>query len=243
MRRRNVVSASLGAIAALMLGSLAAAGPEWVERMDAGGLPGSAQNTMGEGPLDQLTGGLSPGLFGRDTEDMYFIRVTDPENFSAQTIGGGMASFDSQLWIFRIVLGARGHIFGLGLLANDDVDDGISGSRILPDSTDDSGARLTEKGLYLIAITRFDNDPFSDKGEQGRIFFQEFRTEISGPDGKGGQLPIITRWSGEGGGFEGDDGRYSIVLTGVEFAFIPAPGALGLLAMAGLPGSRRRRRH
>lgn len=202
--------------------------PEWVEEGDAGSLPGGAQNTTGEGPLGALRGMLGIGFGQPDAEDMYWIRIDNPSQFSARTLSPGFAQFDSQLWLFRAN--------GLGLLANDDAPDSESGeSLLLPLANDGTNARVDRPGLYLLAITIFNNDPFS-KG--GPIFTQDLRTEISGPDGPGGSLRIIG-WSdnrGEGSG----QLEYRIMLTGASFANLPAPGVLGVFALAGLMKRRRR---
>jgi hypothetical protein len=220
-------------------------GPEWVEGSngtgDAGDLPGNSQNTSGEGPMLGLRGGLGSPLDGGDTEDMYWIFIEDPKIFRATTSieFNGFSDFDSQLWLFRPgTFGEGGGVQGFGLLGNDEAQGLEPGaSMLLRNSTDNSGAFVAEPGLYLLAITRFDNDPLSDGG---LIFNQTSRFEISGPDGPGGTRPILG-WTGEG---EGGDGNieYRIRLEGVTFANLPAPGAIGLLCLAGAIGHRRRRR-
>ncbi|MER3559011.1 MAG: hypothetical protein C4336_05870, partial [Armatimonadota bacterium] len=73
-----------------------------------------------------------------DGVDMYVICITDPNNFSATTIGG--ATWDTQLWLFRCD--------GTGVVANDDTN-GLQ-SRI-----DNSVGCLTGAGTYLLAISRY----------------------------------------------------------------------------------------
>ena len=73
---------------------------------------------------------------------------------------------------------------------------------------------------------------------RGETFDQVLPTEISGPDGLGGGDPI-SGWTGDEGTFKG---AYRIALQGAEFAEIPAPGALSLLALASFTMRRRRRR-
>jgi len=243
---KRAIALSFAALAAGIVGLSSSAqtdGPEWVEGSlgtgDAGSLPGNAQNTSGSGPMSGISGGLGTPLTGADFEDMFWIFIDDPQNFRATTSieFNGFAQFDSQLWLFQPVSFGKGGVQALGLLANDEAqgfEDGAS--LLLPNSNDNSGAFVAERGLYLLAITRFNNDPFSDGG---LIFNQANRFEISGPDGPGGSLPI-TGWTGEGGG--GDGGiEYRIRLEGVTFANLPAPGALGLLGLAATLGRQRRR--
>jgi hypothetical protein len=243
---KRAIALSFAAIAAgivAMSSSAQTDGPEWVEGSlgsgDSGSLPGDAQNTVGKGSMSGISGGLGTPLSGADFEDMYWIFINDPQSFRATTSleFNGFAQFDSQLWLFKPVSFGQGGTQALGLLANDEAQGFEEGaSLLLPNSTDNSGAFIAEPGLYLLAITRFNNDPFSDGG---LIFNQANRFEISGPDGSGGSLPI-RGWTGEGGG--GDGGiQYRMRLEGVTFANLPAPGALGLLGLAAALGRRRRR--
>lgn len=203
-------------------------GPEWVEEGDAGSLPGGAQNTTGEGPMGAIRGTVGVGFGAPDEVDMYWIRIDSPGQFSARTLSPGFSQFDSQLWLFRAN--------GLGLLANDEAPGAEDGeSLLLPLSDDGTSVRVDRPGIYLLAITIFNNDPFS---EGGLIFFQGSRTEISGPDGQGGGFPI-RGWSGNGGDGSGQL-EYRIALTGVTFANLPAPGALAVFGLAGLMRRRRR---
>ena len=102
-------------------------------------------------------------------------------------------------------------------------------------ANDGSNGGVFEPGIYYLAITEFNNDPFGDGGE---IFFQESRDEISGPDGNGGSSPHAG-WTGQG--IDAGGGSYRVDLKGVEYAVVPAPGAISLLAVAGLCARRRRR--
>jgi hypothetical protein len=218
-----------------------ASGPEWVEGGDAGRLPNNAQNTTGEGPMLGVRGTLGGTGLGLDEVDMYFINIVDPKNFRVTTWNelGGFSEFNSHLWLFRVVsdFNGRGGLFGLGLLSNDDIsgDGGEGASLIGQFSNDDSGAFVDQPGLYLLAIT-FSGDDALSNGKS--IYNFDSRFEVSGPDGPGGQSPI-NGWTGSGGG----DGelRYRVDLRGVEFANVPAPGALALVALAPFAGARRRR--
>lgn len=181
------------ALGALGSYSLVRAGPIWEESShgDAGRLPAFAQDTTPQIPLQGIRGRLEgPNLRGPgDFEDMYAISITDTVGFYARTDGGGplmigMTTFNTQLFLFDAA--------GLGILANDDVGPGELASHIhLPDD-DGFFPTLPAAGLYYLAITGADNDPLS---AAGAIFDQVTTTEVSGPDGVGGAMPIIG-WSG-----------------------------------------------
>ncbi len=193
---------------------------------------------MGNLGMSMLTGEI-------DIVDMFLINIVDPRDFRVTTdpqdgeLGKGFAEFDTQLWLFKPVVG--GPPEALGLLGNDDhFELGGQFSLLLPDPTDGFPKGLVEPGLYYIAITRSNHDPFSQNkaGKEVDIFFQEELTEISGPDGPGGPFPI-TGWDGDPGGMF--KGNYTMALRGVEFA-IPAPGALSVFIIAAVGARRRRRR-
>ncbi len=218
-------------------------GPEWVEGSngtgDAGSLPSTSQNTSGEGPMTGIRGGLNSGIGANDFEDMYWIFINDPENFRATTSTefNGFSDFDSQLWIFQPATFGKGGFQAFGLLANDEAQGFEAGASLITRFSDDgSEAFIAEPGLYLLAITRFNNDPFS---ANGLIFNQASRFEISGPDGVGGG-GVIRGWTGEIGGPDGGM-EYRIRLEGATFGNLPVPGALSLLGLAALVGRRRRR--
>lgn len=210
--------------ALLCAASPLAAGPDWVEPPgnDAGSFPGSAQSITGSGSLSSIGGelaGASAASAGVDDfEDMYCFQIVDPANFRALTFQDptfpGSADFDTQLWLFDPN--------GFGLLANDNV------------RTDEPGSGLPAPaglapGIYCLAISGFDDDPQSDGGP---IFKQETREEVTGPDGAGGQEPIVA-W-----GPPGETGRYVIALTGAAFIevddSIPTLSEWGMVALAGL---------
>lgn len=193
------------------------AGPDWVEDNDAGHLPPNAQKPQGTGQMSSISGSLAALSVAEGTPDMvdmYVIFITDPQQFSAQTITTapavpGFANFDSQIWLFDQ--------HGRGLLANDDALSGQSGSRIVQPATDGTGQGIPGRGTYYLAISAFDTDPFSQNGEA--LFNQQLRTEISGPDGPGGLSPV-RQW-----GTSALQGSYLIGLTGVAFPPDPVPAA------------------
>ena len=217
------------------------AGPRWQEMMDAGSLPGFAQNTLGMGTLAFINGNLggtisSGGIL--DFEDMYLINIVDPAMFRATTdemdgeLNEAFATFDTMLWLFQPT-GVPGD--ALGILGNNDhPDTGSFQSLLIPIPTDDSPP-LVLPGLYYLAITRFNNVPQSGGLN---IFELDSPTEISGPDGLGGG-GAVDGWFHDAEMFVGD---YTIALRGVEFSDIPAPGTICLLGLAALGNRKRRRR-
>ncbi len=223
MSREKQVIVGLAGAAALLLSSVALAGPEWEEDTlgDAGPLPDSAQTPNQFGPLNTIYGELS-GFAGAgpggDFQDMFKISITSTffEIFTDATPhpDGSIPNFDTQLFLFDEN--------GFGVLGNNDVAGAGGFSKIL-------GPILP--GTYFLAISGLGSDPVSDTG---LIFDFATPTEVSGPDGPGGADPIVG-WSGPG-----ETGFYSIQLIGAEF--VPGPGAFGLFAACGLIGRRRRRR-
>ena len=234
IRAHSVVVKSgltLGLITGVMLGMGAPvlAGPDWVEgKTDAGSTFLTAQRTFGTGQLTTITGALSaPSAFAggaADYEDLFLVTITDPSKFS-MTVAN--ADFDAQIWVFNVTL--PGQLFGL--LANNDTRMGNM-PVIGPFATDGSGAALTLPGVYAIAISGAGRFPISNGGA---IFNFGSPTEISGPDGPGGFLPL-SGWSGVG-----EVGSYVLELEGTGFFDVPGPGGLALLALGALFGGRRRR--
>lgn len=214
----------LAPVIALTMTTAALAGPEWPETGDAGNLPATSQTPTGSGELKKISGQLEGFGPAGDYQDMYLIFIDKPQSFLASTspLLGGSSSFDTMLWLFRAD--------GTGLLGNNDGPDS-SDSTLRGVATDGSGAAVTERGLYYIAISGFNSNPVSQGGSIFNLNPQR-PGEVSGPDGEGGEFPI-TGWSGPGA-----TGTYSIALEGVEF--VPSPGALALFGIAGL--ARRRRR-
>jgi hypothetical protein len=215
---KKIPATALAAAAMLAL-ALPATAQTWDEVGDAGDLPGTAQVTVGAGPLTSITGTVSSGTDG----DLYQIFITGGGTFSATTVGTPGTLLDTQLFLFN---GA-----GIGVYANDDT---VGSAR----STLPSGNPLTPTtpGLYFLAITGFDRDPVSSAGF---IFPNTPFQGVFGPTGPGGRQPLS--------GYDGPGqftGTYTIALTGAEFAVIPEPGTLTLLgasALGLLAYSRRRR--
>ncbi len=216
---------AIGTSLLLLAGQAALAGPDWVESGDAGSILPSAQQTLGSGSINSISGNLGGASFVPDFEDMYLVRVLNPLAFS-MTITG--ASFDAQMFVFNVTLAGE----AFGLLANDNT---IFGSQPVlgPLASDGTGAALKFPGVYAIAISGAGRVPVSLNGP---IFNFASPTEISGPDGPGGLNPHIG-WTGVG-----QTGEYTIQVTGVGFYEVPTPGSSALLIGAAIAAGRRRRR-
>ena len=186
----------------------------WTEIGDAGDLPGTAQVVTGIGPLDSISGALTGGS---DFGDMYQIYISDPLGFSAETVGSG---FDPQLFLFDLS--------GMGVYANDDGGTGLES--LLPSA---HAFSPTTPGLYYLAITDWNRDPYS---AGGLIFPSSPFSDVHGPTGVGGGAPV-THWISS----IDSPGAYTIELTGATT--IPAPGAilLGSIGVGFVSWLRRRR--
>ncbi len=209
----------------------ALAGPDWIETEDAGSFVRTAQRVLGTGELRSIQGTLGQSLTDPDLVDMFLIRVLNPTRFRFDTTA---ADFDTQLFIFTVVEG-KGGLDGYGLLGNDDAivqQQRVIGSLIDGPANDGSGARIYEPGIYALAICGRGRVPTANQKE---IFFFADPTEISGPDGPAGKL-IHDGWDGLGA-----VGRYRILVEGVGYFDVPAPGAVTPLALCALAALRRRR--
>lgn len=215
-RSRITLCSALTMLAAPVV---AHAGPVWDEIGDAGSETIASQTTDGNGKITAVRGELTTSLLRGlpDTEDLYLIRICDPAGFAASLLDddGGMATFNSQLFLFKP--DPSFPLVAFGLLANDDAFGGTPDAKLLPLSTDDSGAALVTPGLYYLGISVADRDPASAGGP---IFDQVTFSEISGPDGDGGASPLL--------GFGGpagpviSPGTYFIALSGTAFGSTPA---------------------
>ena len=205
---------------AIGLSAPAYAGPDWVERGDAGSLISTAQRTTGIGGIRSLTGSLSAGdRSAPDLEDVYIIRIDDPSQFSITLTN---LNFTPALYLFNLTQASQ----ALGLV-------GANGT-LVSASNDGSQAQVTEPGLYALAVTYAGNFPLS---RTGAIFNFTSPTEISGPDGPGGINPLQS-WNPT---VPLVGGSYDLGVEGVDFAEVPSPGALILLSLATATASRRRR--
>jgi len=167
---------------------------------DAGDLPATAQlvtlpdQTPCQSPVTRIRGDNDA-----DDVDMYVICITDPANFVASTVG--TTTWDTQLWLFRCD--------GTGVVHNDDNPDATTG---LQSRIDNRTNCITEGGIYLLAISRYDRDAVDVNGNllwrSDRTLFRTVRC----PDGPGAASPIAG-WTGT----TSAEGRYVISLQGAYF--------------------------
>lgn len=206
---------------------------------DAGFLVTTANITRGAGPLNRITGSLTPAAFLTLDADVFCIRITDPANFSA-TVGG---TTDTVLALFDGL--------GRGIAFNDD----------RTDSTTSRAARLTSLftsslpvGDYFLAIGRngtlAGNPNFTRPLDgSGNLMFTGQAQQTPSDDllrraeyGPLSSTAVLTSWETFNSNFLPFSSSYTITLTGVEYSLIPAPGAGAVLGLAGLGAMRRRRR-
>jgi len=218
----------VAACAVAGFGSAAIAGPDWIERRDAGSTIGTAQvpeRPEGAPALLSIAGTLAEGLDAPDYEDLYFIRITTPGSFS---IRPAYADFNPVLYLFNVTVNGEGY----GLLANDDESLLSTLPKLVGMSNDGTQVIVSFPGDYVLAVTTQGRYPVS---RTGAIFDLASPTEVSGPDGPGGINPL-QGWEGSG-----QIGRYGFTLEATDFPRTPAPGAALTLGLGGLLATRRRR--
>ena len=192
----------------------------WTEMGSAGRLPSTAQLITGSGPLTEIFGDLT-----ELTEvDMYLIRISDPLGFSTYTLDSIFSVPDPQLFLFNYA--------GYGVYMNDD---GGTSQSVLP-AGHPNGPMIA--GLYYLAISRFNNDPYSIAGS----IFPLDAVETTGPASPGGTSPV-TYWNDDVLPVIDFETSYGIALTGAQF--IPEPGTMllsGFGLLAALARLQRRRK-
>ncbi len=223
----------------------------WDEAVDGGADAGDGpftgfQSIMnGGGPVTTISGSMDWFNLG-DHVDAYKITIKDAANFLVTTNPAGGGSFlgqdgfedDSRLFLFDLA--------GNLVMANDDSIAAFGGSL---ESTLANPATWTANGGalnnapgtvvngqdYVLAVSYFENN-ITDGGGNGQADFTDF-------DGLQGQNPLFAGAAGWDDPGDFDDGwTYTIALTGASgMSAIPTPGALALLGLAGLAGTRRRR--
>jgi hypothetical protein len=120
---------------------------------DAGDLPATAQLVSAanaqacQTPVQRVRGRMDA-----DDVDMFVICITDPAAFSASTIG--TTAWDTQLWLFKCD--------GRGVVHNDDNPDSNQG---LQSRIDNRAGCIPQRGVYLLAISRYNRDPVSIEGQ------------------------------------------------------------------------------
>jgi hypothetical protein len=178
---------------------------------DAGGLPGGANITQGNGgPLTDIIGAVTNQASGAD---MYEIMITDPTTFSATITGNGNNPIvNSALYLFDSA--------GDGLFGNDNISGGNSLSAIPVGTTN-----LLAPGLYFILFTPSGNLPahgatdlFGDLTNTTTVQAALSALKINGYN-TSGTTPSPAD-SGKG---------YDIVLTGASFAETPEPATIALI--------------
>ncbi|GBC93647.1 hypothetical protein HRbin15_02148 [bacterium HR15] len=164
---------------------------------DAGDLPATAQiitlpdATPCQTPVTRVRGNNADS-----DADMYVICITDPANFVASTVG--TTTWDTQLWLFRCD--------GRGVVHNDDE----VGGTTLQSRLDNSTGCITEPGIYLLAISRYNLDPIDASG--ALIWNNSPFRALRCPDGPGAGNPIAG-WTGT----TTAGGAYIITLQGAYF--------------------------
>ncbi len=154
---------------------------------DAGDLPETAQATPA-GPLRAIRGRIGP-----NDVDMYAIFITDPQQFSARTVGTCNTALDTQLWLFDAN--------GRGIVFNDD-NGGAPQSLI-----DNAAGCIPGPGLYYLAISVYNRDAVGCIGAQ--IWADTPFNAIRCPDGDEA-ASRVSGWTGS----TAATGTYIIELTG-----------------------------
>jgi hypothetical protein len=167
---------------------------------DAGDLPATAQLVRAanaqacQTPVQRIRGRMDA-----DDVDMFVICITNPANFSASTVG--TTSWDTQLWLFKCD--------GRGVVHNDDNPDSNQG---LQSRIDNRAGCIPQRGVYLLAISRYNRDPVGPNNQpiwsptgNGRA--------VRCPDGAGASQPVVG-WTGT---TQTAPTRYYIQLTGAFF--------------------------
>jgi hypothetical protein len=224
MQTRYVGAASVALMAAT---GLANAGPDWVEILDAGSVVDTAQPISILTQLQSVTGTLnSTGFLDPDLEDCYLFDITSPSTFLITTSG-----LEVELSIFRLIRDEAQELQAYGVLSNNN---GPAAAQLTQFSTDFTEAFISEPGTYMLSISLEGRAPVSNFGN---IFNIATPTEISGPDGPGGDFQLVG-WTGTSSA----NGQYTMTLEGVSGTRVPAPGPAVLLACGALAASRRKRR-
>lgn len=207
--------------AATMVGAAAVAGfaPKanagiYIESGDAGQTMATAAIPTGMGSLNTILGSHSTAI----DVDVFKIQITDVANFwiRQENVGG-----DGVLYLFNEQ--------GYGVVTNNDFG-GFPESR--PTITNEL---VTTPGIYYVAYTIGPLAPLDSSGLRLWDFWGSPDTQRA-PDGPGANSP----WAGwTTDSVFGPQGNYELQLNGVSF--VPAPGPVALLGIAGLAMAGRRR--
>jgi MYXO-CTERM domain-containing protein len=221
-----------------MLGATTAlAGPSWDRDLEEDALETAGSAQLLTHPLGSVTtifgrlGGY--GLVGSDFVDMYRIRVQSPSLVSVSTAGGalgGEADFNTQLFIFRQKGGNGNSQRAVPWFANDDAEEGNTGSRLTDNSDLYDDQIYLSPGEYYIAITGVGMRALD---EGGLALWDDLGNPGETIEGEFGPLGS---WVGDG-----ETGSYAIRIQSGDANGIPTPGGLALLALGALTARRRRR--
>ena len=162
---------------------------------------------------------------------MYQISIDTQTMVSISTAGGslgGNATFDSQLFIFKRKGGNGNRVRAVALHGNNDAAVGNQGSRIGDEFDSSSDYTVLAPGFYYLAIAGVGSNAIADDGS---LIWPDLDTAGSTVFGN---ERILDNWGGQGA-----VGEYHIKLHAVN-GFVPSPGAIALLGIAGLVKRRRR---
>jgi hypothetical protein len=162
----------------------------WVEQVDTGDLPATAQVTQGDGALTTIRGTLETPA----DVDMYKIRIVDAPNFNATAVGG--VTYDTIMTLYS----STGH----GVVYNDDTASGNLPSTITSALVGPAG-----NGEYYLALARYNKRPTA----AGALIFPTTTTGQLGPTGPGGANPV-DGWINTP---TASAGPYQLTLAGAEF--------------------------
>jgi hypothetical protein len=213
---------------AVFLASMGFATSVWHEgddgQGDAGGMPGSANITIGNGSLTDIIGNLTDNTLGAD---MYEIFISSPTTFSATVTGNGKDPIvNSALYLFDVN--------GVGEFGDDDISPSNSLSAIPVGTTNSLAA-----GLYFILVVPSGHLP----AHNNKLLFGD----LTGTDTVTPAVNslVINNYLVTGNTISpADAGKgYDIELTGAEFAQVPEPAGFLLMgAGLGLFGAWKRLR-
>jgi len=217
----------LSVVASLVLSCALPTYADTVTALNAGPLPGTAQDLTGTN-VTAITGSITSGQDTYGGVDMFQITITNFAAFSAISIGGSFSIPDTELFLFDSS--------GAAVYGNDD--SGISGLAstlaCLPSaesnnpclSSQPAGVGPTADGTYYLAITSSVNTPLGLDGNP------IFATPGSSTDVVGAaSTNPITAWDGDlYTAPDFDTSNFDIELTGTSVVVAPEPASWALLA-------------
>lgn len=189
---------------------------------DAGGLPGSANITIGGTTLTDILGSLSDDTAGAD---MYEIYIPDLQDFTATSTGDGKDPVvNPALYLFDVN--------GDGVFGDDNTGTGSQAS------ISGASAASASPGFYYILIV-----PSGHLPEHGSTLLFGDLTNTIVQAGPSSALDVAKYAASGTTPSPADSGKdYDIELTGADFAQAPEPGTVALmgLGMAALAWRSRR---